>query len=256
MNEDEFKPNAKIFLKSIGLTANDIPEKDDCETPDFDVESENSRYTIELKIKSDDPEEIKKDLEVLSRGEILSKSTPVGSRNRMYGIVKKGVKQMIEHDPDNKTYHVLWIHSAGKEPNLLNMRFHATLFGSQELISLDRDNVMTCYYFGESAFYTHLHSLDGVILTYNDQLQLCVNTLSPRLKGFRQSDLYKNLSKALCDPDILQIDEDVMIANCETDRKDKNAIVKYLQDKYGMDQLQTIDMAQHSGTVAVPKKIK
>ena len=103
MNEDDFKPNAKIFLNEIGLIAYDIPKKADCETPDFEVVGENSRYTIELKIKSDDPEEIRRDLEILSRGEILSKSTPVGPRNRMYGVVKKGVNQMDEHDPENKT---------------------------------------------------------------------------------------------------------------------------------------------------------
>lgn len=254
MNEDDFKPNAKIFLREIGLTAHDIPEKDDCETPDFDVNGENSRYTIELKIKSDDLEEIKRDLEVLSRGEILSKSTPVGPKNRLYGIVKKGVKQMEEHDQENKTYHVLWIHSTGRDPNLLNMRFHATLFGTQSLFSAEVEPLMKCYYFDESAFYTHRNSLDGVILTYNEQLQLCVNTLSPRVNEFRQSDLYKNLSKALCDPDILQKEEGVLIADCDIDRKEKNDIVKYLRDKYHIDHLQTIDLAQHSGMISVPDK--
>ncbi len=234
MNEDDFKLKAKIFLKEKGLTAHDIPKKHDCETPDFNVDGENNKYTIELKIKSDDPEEIKRDLEILSHGEILSKSTSTGPRNKLYGIVKKGVRQMEDHDPEKKTYHVLWIHSAGQDPNLLNMRFHATLFGTQRLFSEDKDYYMTCYYFDESAFYTHRNSLESVILTYDDQLQLCVNTLSPRVNEFRQSDLYKNLSKSLCDPDILQKEQGVLLADCEIDRRAKNDVVKYLQVKYGL----------------------
>lgn len=254
MNEDGFKQKVKSFLRDIGLTAHDISEEGDSETPDFDVEGENTRYTIELKIKSDDPEEIKKDLEVLSRGKILSKSTPVGPRNRLYGIVKKGVQQMEEHDPGKMTYHVLWIHSAGRDPNLLNTRFHATLFGTQDLFSLNVEPLMTCYYFNESAFFTHRNSLDGVILTYSNQLQLCVNTLSPRANEFRDSELYKNLSKGLCDPDILKKEEGVLIADCDVDRKDSNAVVQYLREIYKIDHLQTIDLAQHSGMISVPNK--
>ena len=161
---------------------------------------------------------------------------------------------MDEHDPENKTFHVLWIHSAGQDPNLLNMRFHATLFGTQRLVSVDVDPVMICYYFNESAFYTHRNSLDGVILTYSDQLQLCANTLSPRANEFRDSELYKGLSKGLCDPDILQKEEDVLIADCDVDRKDRNAVVQCLRGKYKIDHLQTIDLAQYSGIISVPNK--
>ncbi len=253
MNENDFKPIAKEILKELGLSAHDIPPKKGRETPDFDVAGKSSKYTIELKIKSDDPEEIKKDLEILSQGEILSKSTPIGPRNRLHAIIKKGVDQMKEHDPKNETYHVLWIHSAGRDPNLLDMRFHATLFGTQTLISTEKDITFTCFFFEESAFFTHRTVLDGAILTYNNQLQLCVNTLSPRKKDFRQSDLCKSLSRGLCDPDILQKEELYMIADCDTDRKEKSEIIKYLKGKYSINHLQTIEMKQHSGRIAIPK---
>lgn len=253
MKENEFKPLAKNFLSGIGLTAHDIPPKEGCKTPDFDVEGKSSRYTIELKIKSDDPEEIKHDLEILSQGKILNKSTSVTPRNRLYAIIKEGVQQMEEHDPENKTYHVLWIHSAGQDPDLLRMRFHATLFGNQHLISAEKKCGMTCYFFNESVFYTHRTSLDGAILTYNDQLQLCVNTLSPRKNDFQQSDLYMGLSHCLCDPDILQKEEGVMIADCDIDRQKESEVIKYLKDKYSLGHLQTVDMKQYSGMIAVPK---
>lgn len=256
MNDNDFKSIAKEILKKLGLIAHEIPPKEGCEAPDFDVVGKSSRYTIELKIKSDDPEEAKKDLEILCKGEILNKSTSMGPRNRLYAIVKKGVDQMVEHDPGIKTYHVLWIHSAGRDSNLLNIRFHATLFGNQYLISREKDYVMTCYFFNESAFYTHRTSLDGAILTHNDQLQLCVNTLSPRKNDFRESDLYKSLSHCLYDPDILQKNNSVMIADCDVDRKEKSEIIKYLEHKYSLAHLQVIEMKQYSGMVAIPKNDK
>ena len=144
MNEDEFKPYVKAFLEELGLRVHDIPRQNS-RTPDFDVKADNSEYTIELKIKSDNPEEIEKDNQVLSRGEILEKATPVGPRNRLYAVVKDGVDQMKEYDPKNNTYHVLWLHSEGRDPALLNTRFLSTLFGMQHLVSLEIPHLMICY---------------------------------------------------------------------------------------------------------------
>ncbi len=253
MNENQFKSIVKVRLKELGLTVKDIPRKNS-KTPDFDVEGKNNRYTIELKIKGDDPQEMRQDSETLSRGEIVGKAIPIGPRNRLYAIVEEGVEQMTEHDPENKTFHVLWIHSSGRDANLLNMRFHATLFGTQDLFSIQQEGLITCYYFNESAFYSCRNSLDGAILTYNNKAQLCVNALSGRLKEFQKSDLYKSLAQGLCDPDILQTSEGVMIADCDMDRKDSNKIIQYLREKYKLDHLQTIDMKQYSGTIAVPKE--
>jgi hypothetical protein len=213
------------------------------------VLGKNGRYTIELKIKSDNPEEIRKDNEILSRGEVLSKVTPVGPRNRLYAIIEDGVNQIKEYDPESKTFHILWLHSEGHDPNLLNMRFHATLFGTETLISIERNYAMTCYFYDESAFFTHRSDLDGVILTYNDQLQLCVNTLSHRKDEFKKTDLYRVLSKGLCDPDNMKADDGVLIADCEMDRRNAREVIKYLKAKYKLNHLQKIEMKQHSGMI-------
>jgi hypothetical protein len=253
MNEDEFKPFIKSFLNELGLSVRDIPCQNS-RTPDFDVASKNERYTIELKIKSDNPEEIKNDNEILSRGEVLSKATPTGPRNRLYAIIEDGVNQIKEHDPESNTFHILWLHSEGRDPNLLNMRFHATLFGTETLISIEKDYAMTCYFYEESAFFTHRPDLDGVILTYNDQLQLCVNTLSHKKEEFKKADLYRLLSKGLCDPDNMKTDKGILIADCEIDRRNKMEVIEYLKAKYNLNHLQRIEMKQHSGMILLPEE--
>lgn len=253
MEESKFKPSVKKFLEERGFIVQDIQPKvkEGLQTLDFHVEGKNSNYTIELKIKDDNPEEIKEGRKILLKGEILEKSIPAGPRNKLFGIIEDGVEQIKGYDPESKDYHILWIHSAGEDPMLHNMRFQATLFGTETLVSLRRKPLITCYYFNESAFYTHRNFLDGVILTHIDKLQLCVNTLSLRKNEFRQSDLYQCLSNALLDPDVLN-GEDVMVADCNIDRKEENKVRKYLQDKYSLDHLQTMPLTQYSGTLALP----
>jgi len=252
MKESELKPLAKKFLNQLGFEVHDIDTKDRAQSPDFDVIGENSRYTIELKIKGDDPTEIEKDEEALKRGELVSKSIPIGPRNRLAGIIRKGVEQIVDHDPRSDTYHVIWLHSVGEDPELYNRRFHSTLFGTEKLFSLRKDNIITCYYFHHSAFFSWRDFLDGVILTYLSNAQLCINSLSPRAGEFRKSELTKSMSKGLCDPESLeQQGGDVMVADCEFDRKNSDEILEYLQKKYSLDHLQTIPMHQLTGMIAV-----
>lgn len=253
MKEDEFKPLAKGLLRQLGLGVEDIHSRDGLLTPDFEAIGKNSRYTIELKIKGDDPEEISSDSEALSRGEIVTKSIPIGPRNTLAGIIRKGVQQMVEHDPEGESFRVIWVHSAGQDPYLHNERFRSTLFGTEKLFSLRLPHIITCYYFHESAFFAWRNYLDGAILTYHNTGQLCINSLSPRWEQFRQSELVDSMSIGLCDPQKLEESSDhVMIADCDIDRKKSDEVISYLQDKYGLDHLQTIAMKQHTGTISVP----
>lgn len=85
IEEPEFKQFAKLWLNKLGFKVKDIPCKNS-KTPDFDVSGQNDKYTFELKIKEDDPEKIKEESEALHRGEIVRDSTPIGPRNKLYGI--------------------------------------------------------------------------------------------------------------------------------------------------------------------------
>jgi len=252
MKEEEFKPIAKNLLRQLGFEVRDIPPIQGILTPDFEVLGKNSKYTVELKIKGDDPNEISRDLEALSRGELVTKSIPIGPRNRSAGIIRKGVQQMVEHDPEGETFRVIWLHSAGQDPYLHDERFPSTLFGTEKLFGLRLPNIITCYYFHESVFHSWRNYLDGAILTYQNTAQLCINTLSPRVSRFRQSELVVNMSQGLCDPQKHdELYDSVMIADCDIDRKKSEDVIRYLQGKYGLDHLQTIPMQQHTGMIGV-----
>jgi len=234
-------------LKEIGLETEQIPSRSDEKFPDIIAKHGKEQYIVELKIKSDDLEELKEEEAVLRQGEIVHKETPTGPRNRLYAIISDGVKQMVTYDRGHNAFHIIWLHSTGQNAALLNKRFHATLFGTQDLISVQRKYVTTCYYFKESSFFSHRYELDGAILTYENKLQLCVNSLSSIYQSLTQSFLYRNLSKGLCDPTILTGNANVMIADCDFNRKGEIKILKYLEDKYALRHLQAINMKQFSG---------
>ena len=255
MQESVFRPLVKQFLSQFGFEVSDVYEKENRKSPDFDVVGKSDRYTLELKIKGDDPVEIHNDKNALLKGELVSKTIPVGPRNTLAGILRDGVKQINDHDPERKTFHIIWVHSAGKDPNLLNSRFHATLYGTETLFSIRKTDVITCYYFHDSTFFSWREFLDGAILSHNDQIQLCINTLSPKVDNFRNSELTLAMANGLCDPDELgHRYDDLYIADCPFDRKNENDVLKYLQKKYGLDHLQTIPMSQHSSSIALPTK--
>ena len=254
MKESQFKPIVKKVLEKYGLKVHNIEEKEGQQTPDFYVVGKGNEYIIELKIKGDDPIEIESDEEALKRGQLVSKRIPIGPRNRLAAIIGKGVQQMADYDPMGQTFHVIWLHSSGNEPELLDRRFRSTLYGTAKLFSLRINNVISCYYFHESAFYSWRDHLDGAILTYMDKIQLCLNTQSPRANEFRNSDLSKITSKGkgLFDP--VKLEEqytDVMLADCDIDRKKIDEVMGYLQGKYCIDHLQIMPMHQLTGMIAV-----
>jgi hypothetical protein len=187
MNEDQFKPIAKEMMKVFGVDLIDIPKSDN-RTPDFKATLHDSNVLFELKIKGDDPEEIKKIVEQLKTGKIVSSSTPLGPRNTLSGIIEDANDQMNEHDPDHDYFHIAWLHCSGQDPDIHWDRFHATLYGTDTLVSLRRDSLIRCYFFRDSAFFRWKETLDGAFLTTLKNGQLCINSLSPRADIFRRSE--------------------------------------------------------------------
>lgn len=260
MKKELFKPIAKNYLKRLGFDVFEIEEKKGVLTPDFEVTGNNDKYTIELKEKGDDLEKISKEDEKLSRGEFLDKEDAIGPRIRLEGIIEKGVKQILQHDPKGESFRIIWLHSAGRDPSLHCMNFHSTLFGIEHLFSIrPKPSGTTCYYFNESAFFSWRNYLDGAILSYDlarrtdrwtFEVRLCINSLSPRVELFRKSEIVFSMPKGLCDPQKEELsDPNVMIADCEIDRKRSNEVIKYLQTKYSRDHLQASPLNQYTSTI-------
>ncbi len=257
MTENEFKPIIKEVLKKFGMEGKDIPPQNN-KTPDFEIVGKKDKYLLELKIKSDDPVEIENDRKTLKQGVMVTKSIPLAPRNRLSAIIKDAIDQLNEFDSRHDNFHVIWIHCTGKNSEFLAERFYSTIFGTQKLFSMSKPNIITCYYFTESCFFTFRNGVEAVLLSHEENntlsLRLCINNLSLNSKKFRKSELFLNIPKGIRDPDVLESTENAMIADCDFDRNAENDIIEYLRNKYKLKHLQTIDLKQHSAMVAVPKE--
>lgn len=257
MKENEFKIIIKEILKKFGMECRDIPLQNN-KTPDLEIIGKKDKYLLELKIKGDDPVEIENDCKTLKQGEMVTKSIPLAPRNRLSAIIKDAIDQLNEFDPSYNTFHVIWIHCTGKNSEFLAERFYSTIFGTQKLVSLKKPNIITCYYFTESCFFTFRNDVEAILLSHEENhnitLRVCVNNLSPNSKKFRESELFLNIPQGIRDPNILENTENAMIADCDFDRNEENNIIEYLRNKYTLEHLQTIDLEQHSAMVAVPKE--
>ena len=258
MTHSEFLPIVRCELQKLGFVVEGIPTRASSQekTPDLNVIGKSSCYLVELKVKGDDPGEIEQNGRRLASGEIVMKSTPTGPRSRLENIIREGSDQMDDEDPAHAKFHVLWLHSWGIDAELLHERFRNTLFGSIQGIH-PPNNTVLCYYFhNSSSFFNLRKTLDAAIVSFNGNLQLCVNTLSPRLCEFRNSELYQALLGCICDPDSEEKNHRGLIVDAQIDRDDKNIVLEHLKTKYGLGQLIDLDFKKHSAMIAAAPRIE
>ena len=84
-------------------------------------------------------------------------------------------------------------------------------------------------------------------------MQLIINSVSPRVMGFRASELVEvfRSKNGIYDPSVYEGDNDFMIVDSDINRNDTEEVLNYLRTKYGLRHLQTIDMKRHEGIISV-----
>ncbi len=258
LSEDTLKRIIADILDSVGFRVSTLPPDQINKTPDFNVLGKEDAYTIELKIKGDDPEEELGYESLHSGGEVAVKTTPLSYRNRLGGVIGSGVRQLQQHDPEGQTFHLLWLHCEGSDPELHSERYLATLYGSETLFCDGAENLVTCYYFHESSFFTWRDSLDGAFITYQTGSQqmkmiLCVNTLSPRVQAFRKSELPISLPGTVFDPEgRYGLENNTMNADCDIPRSQTDGVIAYLIEKYSVERIMPIPMKKLEARVRFP----
>ncbi len=260
MTEEKLKGTIKHILNNFGFQVEDIPTAQ-VPTPDLRIYKDQV-YLVEVKIKGDDPVEIEVFRQELSSGQIVSRVGDIDHWNTLDGIIGRAVEQFESFDSDGHHLHIVWFHASGTiDPSLQLQRLHSTVYGSETLISPEpsHKHTFTCYYFMNSSFFRYRHVIDGVITSRGTteelkEVQLCINSLSPRADRLRKSELRNVLGSGICDPDALaEKDQTVFIADTDIDRRNQDAMTQYLQEKYGYERLIIFSLRQYSGTRLLPK---
>jgi len=249
-SEEQMKETLRGFFRDSGFSVEDI-EETDVERADFLIANDSETTILELKIKGEDEEELADRREVLDSGSVYSRSESSLRRNRMSGLVKKGVSQLVE-TPGNADFRILWLHGAGRYGEHHETRWAATLYGRRLLIHTeDEHDDRYCYYFDNSEFFRHREVLTAAVVSFEGRCQLCINDLHPNADAFRESSFRKLFDEGYVDPVEFEQKGDAYVVDGTVDRRDEMAVTRFIIDKYKCGMVQSLDLALQSVEVAV-----
>lgn len=115
-------------LRHTGFQVEEIPEAD-AKRADLRVTDDNSTYLVEVKHKLDDPELVRDDAERMARGELVTRTTPIGRNNCIDGVIKVGRKQLDATPDEADAFRVIWLHLNGLDPDLQWKQALITFYG-------------------------------------------------------------------------------------------------------------------------------
>jgi hypothetical protein len=249
MSDQAIKDAISAFLGDHGFHVTQIPESE-WRTADL-LATRGERYLIEIKTKEDDPAAISERAQGLGAGQIVESGAPFTPQNTMSRIVRHGVDQLDAHAAQERDFCLLWLLAVGSDLESQYEQFLATLYGLTNVVGPDSLPLMPCYYFRESAFFRWRNVLDGAIVGTLDKGELCINSYSPRADAFKNSSLAGIFGTAVRDPRQREAEGRGYIADCDADRRDEQAILRYVQEKYGRPALMTMDLGTVIAQVAV-----
>jgi len=148
---------------------------------------------------------------------------------------------------ENIDFKWLWLYALGKAPDLKMRQFLATLYGVMYIGDFEKSGPsLPCFYFSFNEFYRSSEIIDGAIISTRQEAKLCLNNFSTRYMALKNSVLYRKFQGGICDPERLESEGKAYIADCDLDRSNKKAVLKYIQNKYNKKKLLDIEMKHHS----------
>lgn len=249
-NTDQvLKDTISDLLRGWGLEAEQLKERDE-PTPDLLAAYQAERYIIEIKSKRDNEELLRGEAELLAKGEVVKHFEGAGHRGPIARVIKRAIKQIRNLPPRDSDFRLLWLHAEGLRRKLQMQQFHGTLYGTTDIVDLEGPT-RPCYYFYHNELYKFRGELDGVILTDGDEGKLCLNNFSPRCESLRQSFLAGSAFKhGICDPQALERAGNALIADGSEERRDSDAVIRFLQKKYRRMKIMKMDMGYYEFGVA------
>jgi len=246
-----FKDTIIAFLTDAGLSVEKIavsPTK----TPDLRINGHLPDETLlEIKSKEDDPEFMAWLDSELESGKPVKYSKPTDYWNRFDGVISAGIEQLKQIDPSRDRLRALWIDCSRFHSDLLETRLHATLYGTRTLFCKGRSNIVTCFYFENSSFFKHRLELDGVVISRKGDAGLNLNDHSPYFNRIKESGFCKAFQSAIYYPQQFSQSDDYMFDDSSEQRGDEQKTLDYLRNKYGISDMQTIDLNMHAGVMRV-----
>ena len=247
--DEEFVFN---LLSGVGFQVTKLPESDkkSVQTPDFLAVLEDVSYIVELKSKSANRDKKTNRERTLTSGEVHGEIEPLVRMNPCSRIIESA-KSQLKASSDDSAFHIAWFMAVDYNSSSTMHQFKAALYGSMTLVDFSTGTHGVCYYFENSDFYRFRDNLDGAIVSSQEELILCINTLSPRYSEFRQSPICRVLESGLCDPEELAQQGVAYIVDGDMNRGNKEEVLAYLQNKHQQPMLTDMGMIHMAASVLV-----
>jgi hypothetical protein len=142
-------------------------------------------------------------------------------------------------------------------PDVDMQQLEATLYGTMAIIDRDtftEEPYKPCYFFNFNSFFEFRDTLDGAIVSDEQQGKFCLNPHSARYQELKQSALYQAFGEGVCDHVEEEAAGTAYIADWDRSRKDKNETLGLLQQRYKRPGLLDIEFKQYSGEMLVPSQ--
>lgn len=238
-------------MKEWGLSVKKIPESniEGERRPDFEVTKHGYTYLIEVKSREDDQKEVARKKEILDQGEIYGQHMPLVRKNIVSNIIKDACNQLKNYG-ENEWCRIVWLCALNDAQTGKFEQFKAALYGKTQMFDLDGDGFhRPCYFYRDSDFFRYRSVLDAAIISTLSKVELCFNPFSKKNAKFKTSSFSKIFKDSVCDPIKDESKGYAYIVDSDVDRKNENAVMTYLRDKYNAPKLSKIDMGWHSGTI-------
>ena len=236
---------AKFVLEEWGASVAPIPTSQN-EESDFLATLDSTKYLIEEKTKFDDPSATVQIRRELSKSETALASTSLVQSNRLSGIVKKAASQLLSSSDHLHDFRLVWFTATGVSAEARYHQFIATLYGSTNIVDVDDGTIRACYFFRNSEFFRCARVLDGAVVAYEHgqelSLRMCLNPCSSRFSELRDSPIVRKFGAAVENPRTAESDGRAFVIDGSVDRKDEQAVLNYLREKYRKHRLVTMDM--------------
>lgn len=223
-------------LEALGFQVDDVAEDSKRKQPDLRASKDGIAMFVEVKTRTEDTE-LRAGMESVGIGATESILVSLAKHNSLSSQVEKANAQLgAAASADD--LRLLWFRADnGLFVQDASEQIGATLLGIR-IVNAERNGVRRvrpCIYAGYADF-VRCHAIDGAILDVDDALMLLPNQFSPRQDAFACSPIYQAITPAVFD--VRQSDrEDICyVIDSDVDRKDSDALLTFLRNKYPADE--------------------
>ncbi|MCG8405485.1 MAG: hypothetical protein MI923_09835 [Phycisphaerales bacterium] len=233
---DDAKQLAMQVFSACGCCVKEILESSD-KRADLLAADDDSTYIVEVKHKLDDSELFRDHAKRMTRGEIVSRSELLAQNNRIGAILKHARDQLDNTPGPPDAFRLIWFHADGVDHDLHWKRAFATFYGTVHLLPTNppQNTVIECFYFDYSAAVS-LQSVNAMILSNKQTVQLCLNEFSDNVERFCDTALFQQFAKmnGVVDPRESAAKGDILVCRSPIPRKNDDDVLNALRKQTGI----------------------